>query len=83
MTKHKPMLDKCRNIYLSVIERKHPVFNSILIGTAIVLFWRGIWGLLDLYLFPNNETASFAFSALLGILILLIHDGMRDLKELE
>ncbi|HEX7018187.1 MAG TPA: hypothetical protein VF209_04750 [Patescibacteria group bacterium] len=44
--------------------------KAILIGTAVVLFWRGMWGMLDLYLFPHNLTLSYFFSLLAGILVL-------------
>lgn len=37
---------------------------------AIVLFWRGIWGLLDVYLFPHNYVLSCLISVLAGIIIL-------------
>lgn len=37
---------------------------------AIVLFWRGTWGLLDLYLFPDNMLLSYLISAAAGIIIL-------------
>ena len=46
------------------------VFYTIAIAFAIVLFWRGIWGLLDLYLFPNNLFVSYIVSIIFGILIL-------------
>ena len=39
---------------------------------AIVLFWRGVWGLLDIYLFPHNLLLSYLISALFGIIILYL-----------
>ncbi|MBU0766962.1 hypothetical protein KKF55_04250 [Patescibacteria group bacterium] len=83
MKKHQSLLEKCHKAYGLTVENSHPVFHSILIGTAVVLFWRGMWGVLDLYLFPENEALSFVTSILLGILILLIHDGFRKLDELS
>lgn len=35
-----------------------------------VLVWRGIWGISDLYLFPNHELSSFIASLVVGALIL-------------
>lgn len=46
------------------------VVRAVLIGTAVVLFWRGAWGLLDLYFFPDNQTFSFLASLVVGIGIL-------------
>ena len=46
------------------------VLYTILIAFAIVSFWRGVWGLMDLYLFPNNEILSFSISVLIGLVIL-------------
>lgn len=43
---------------------------TIMIAFAIVSFWRGVWGLMDEYLFPANSTLSFSISVLIGILIL-------------
>ena len=43
---------------------------TILIAFAIVSFWRGIWGLMDLYLFPNSHTLSLLVSVFIGLVIL-------------
>jgi len=54
-------------------DRKKAAMNfsrAILIGTAVVLFWRGVWGLLDLYFFPDHQVISFIGSLLIGIGIL-------------
>ena len=53
---------------------------AILIGFAVVSFWRGLWGLMDLYLFPANKTLSFSVSILIGIIILLFTNKL--IKEL-
>lgn len=46
------------------------VFYTLLLAFAIVSFWRGAWGLMDLYLLPNNPFASFMVSLAIGIVIL-------------
>lgn len=46
------------------------IFYTILLAFAIVSFWRGIWGLMDLYLFPNNYTLSLLVSVFIGLTIL-------------
>lgn len=48
------------------------IIYTIIIAFAIVLFWRGVWGLTDLYLFPNNLVLSFSISILAGVLILYL-----------
>ncbi len=52
------------------LKRVKDVFYTILIAFAIISFWRGIWGLMDLYLYPGNHVASFSISIILGIIIL-------------
>ncbi|MFH1325180.1 MAG: hypothetical protein ABIH49_00220 [archaeon] len=46
------------------------VMYTALIAFAIISFWRGIWGLMDIYLFPNNYTLSLFLSVLIGVIIL-------------
>lgn len=47
---------------------------SLITGLAMVSFWRGVWGLLDYYLFPNNEPLSYLVSFLIGLIILYLND---------
>ena len=56
-------------------EAKHKrnlkkVIYTIIIAFAIISFWRGVWKLMDVYLFPNNDVLSFSISILIGVLIL-------------
>jgi len=53
-----------------VNKRTRDVIYTLMIGFAIIAFWRGVWGLMDLYFFPNNPVWSFSSSILLGIIIL-------------
>ncbi|GBE20155.1 MAG TPA: hypothetical protein ENG87_04610 [Candidatus Pacearchaeota archaeon] len=56
-----------------MVKQKRTLRNvlfTILIAFAIVSFWRGVWGLMDLYLAPHNLVLSFFLSILIGILIL-------------
>ena len=46
------------------------VFYTLLIAFAIIMFWRGVWGLMDKLLFPNNHVLSYVISLILGIVIL-------------
>jgi hypothetical protein len=43
----------------------------IIASICIVGFWRGIWGLMDIFLFPDNELKSYISSAIIGFVMLL------------
>lgn len=55
-------------------NRVFHLFQSLTVGTGLILLWRGMWGLLDVYLFPNHPILSYTISFLLGLFILLIDD---------
>ncbi len=63
------------------VKKTHPNFYSIFIGISIIMFWRGLWGLMDLYLFPDNHLLSYLVSVFLGLFLLYINDFR--LKEIE
>jgi len=54
------------------------VFYTIIIAFAIVSFWRGVWQLSDLYLFPNNYELSNWISLISGIIILFLTKNLID-----
>jgi len=62
------------------LKSKHQIIFSILIAFAVVSFWRGIWGLMDEYLFPGNYELSLWISLIIGVLILFLTDYIT--KEL-
>jgi hypothetical protein len=47
------------------------ILFAVLIAFAVVSFWRGVWGLLDEYLFPNNYELSLWISLFGGLIILI------------
>lgn len=49
-------------------------FQILVLAIGVIAFWRGAWGLLDLYLFPNNELVSLLISMLIGVLVLYFQD---------
>jgi hypothetical protein len=64
------------------LKRKfhHNLLMAMGIGISVVAFWRGTWGLMDLYLFPNNPTLSSFASLAIGVIILyLTHYLVREL----
>ncbi|MEK6920694.1 MAG: hypothetical protein AABX82_02330 [Nanoarchaeota archaeon] len=46
--------------------------TSFIIAVALIGVWRGIWGLLDYYVFPNNFVLSSLVTLILGVIILVI-----------
>lgn len=45
---------------------------TLCIGLSVVSFWRGAWGIMDLYLFPENYELSSWISVLIGLIVLYI-----------
>jgi hypothetical protein len=65
---------------LKLLKNLHYIVGAV----GIVLIWRGVWGLADVYLLFSTPLVSFAVSILLGILILLLLGPKRfTLDELE
>jgi len=57
------------------IKSKHSkILFAVVIGFAVISFWRGVWGLMDIYLFPDNYALSLWISVIAGILVLVITD---------
>lgn len=55
--------------------------NIFIVCVSVIMIWRGIWDLLESYIFPNNPLLSNLICIVLWILILLIDDW--KLWELE
>ena len=45
---------------------------AVIIGFAVIAFWRGVWGLLDIFLFPNDYVLSLVSSLIIGVIILYL-----------
>ena len=58
--------------------KRHGSAYAVLIATSVILFWRGAWGLMDLFLFPHNALLSYISSVVLGIAILVITHKLVD-----
>lgn len=54
------------------LKIRHQFAYSLIIGFGIVAAWRGIWGFMDLYLFPNSPDLSILVSLVAGIAILFV-----------
>lgn len=53
---------------------------TLMVVFAVVLVWRGIWNLADMYFFPGDPLFSNIASILVGALIIYLPD--RSLKDL-
>lgn len=62
----------------NIFRKKPSLMNVLVVAVAIVTFWRGAWGLLDLYLFPEDPLISYVVSLALGLVILWIDDFRLD-----
>jgi hypothetical protein len=68
--------------YLLGLKARYPLVSWVVVIVAIIMLWRGVWGLLDLYLFPGSPTLSHIVSLLLGILVLYLDDfKIENLKR--
>jgi hypothetical protein len=57
-------------------------FTTVLLTViAVVFVWRGIWGLTDTFLFPEEPTLSYLVSIFVGLVILYIDD--KRISELD
>jgi len=65
---------------ISKMRSHHQIIFSVLIGLAVVAFWRGCWRLMDMYLFPNNYQLSGWISLIIGAGILVgTHYAVKEL----
>ncbi len=57
-------------ISLEHIKKEHHLPFILVIAIAVVAFWRGAWGLMDVYLFPDSYELSSWISLAIGLAIL-------------
>jgi hypothetical protein len=58
---------------LEKILKKTSLIDLLIIffaSLAIVSIWRGVWGLMDMYLLPESPTLSLIISIVVGLMIL-------------
>lgn len=68
MTKKLSKYRKLKRIFLHHLHPKNLIFQSI----AVVLVWRGVWGLMDLYFLPNHPFLAYSLSSIAGVVLLYI-----------
>ncbi|MCW4043294.1 MAG: hypothetical protein NWE90_06180 [Candidatus Bathyarchaeota archaeon] len=44
----------------------------VIVILAVVMIWRGLWGLLDEYLWPNRPKLSYLVSLIIGLILITI-----------
>lgn len=57
---------------------KYPNLLILYKAISMIMVWVGVWGLIDLYIFPNNPTIRYFLVISLGIFFLYIDDGSID-----
>ena len=67
-----------QNPKIAELKACYPNANVLIIIFAIIMLWRGVWGLLDTYLFPGSPVFSYLASLALGALILYLDDFKLD-----
>ena len=55
-----------------LLEEKKMKIENIFLIFDIISIWRGMWGLMDIYLFSENSLYSFWASIIIGVLVLLL-----------
>jgi hypothetical protein len=53
-------------------KKQNTILETLLLDLSAVLVWRGTWGLMDKYLFPNHLDLSLLLSIALGIGLVLV-----------
>ena len=62
------------------MQEKHQVICAIFIAFAVVSVWRGFWGLMDVYILPDNYHLSSWISLVVGLGILVVtHYAVKEL----
>lgn len=55
---------------LHKMRRENNLAFAMTVSLSVVLFWRGAWGLMDKFFFPDHDTLSYTLSTLIGIGVL-------------
>ncbi len=56
------------------------IVETLIIVIGIIMVWRGVWHLLDTYLYPENELLSSLICIFVGLLLIYLPD--KNLKQL-
>lgn len=53
------------------LKKHHQLIFSLIVVSGVTALWRGIWGLLDIYLLPGSPSVSFTLSIILGVVVIV------------
>lgn len=83
MSLHKHFHRHVTNAYMKIkkLRKKRTNVNILVTTMAIVMIWRWVWWLLDMFVFPNDPFFSYLISVLLWIFLLFVDN--EELDELE
>lgn len=56
-----------QNLLYKKKEQDPTVLSIVALDLAAVMIWRGAWGFMDLYVFPDHKEMSFLVSFTLGL----------------
>jgi hypothetical protein len=76
----------CLKIHMNIFKffkrkSQRSFFDIILTASAVVMFWYGVWGLTEIYLFPSHPAVSYLIAIALGLFILWVDD--EEITELH
>ena len=66
------------------LRRIRSVYHNgyvVIVAIAIVMFWYGMFGILETFLFPDNKVLSYLVALFIGLFVLFVNDFKLD--ELE
>ncbi len=61
------MLHVLRKLLHKKKEQNPTLLSVVALDLAAVMVWRGAWGFMDLYIFPDHKEMSFLTSLTLGL----------------
>ncbi len=56
---------------ICMAEKGQELMLGIAVSAAVVSFWRGIWLIMDLFLFPHNPHVSSFSSTIIGLAVII------------
>ncbi len=62
------------------LKEHHQVVFAVIIGAAIIIFWRGLWVIAD-YLFGVEDLTLTIISTIVALVILIISGELMDLLD--
>ena len=54
------------------LDRWKQMIEAFIVAAGIILFWRGVWHLADVFVFPHDYTLSAWVSLIVGGLMLVL-----------